>query len=160
MLISALRAGLRPVALRNAPAGAAAPEPENYGMIATGNHVNFRLAARSTTLPYVPHPARTWQPLEHRNGQNLSDSASTTKADCSTLVRSADFSRCHPSGKKVGTLFVRTGSRLRCSSAIVSARRGFPRGRLSLREQGTQRPLVAFFWYFSWRSKKSTLRTS
>ena len=111
-------------------------------------------------LPYVPHPARTWQPLEHRNGQNLSDSASTTKADCSTLVRSADFSRCHPSGKKVGTLFVRTGSRLRCSSAIVSARWGFPRGRLSLREQGTQHPLVAFFWYFSWRSKKSTLRTS
>ena len=27
-----------------------------YGMIATGNHSNLRFAARSTTLPYVPHP--------------------------------------------------------------------------------------------------------
>ena len=37
-----------------------------------------RACGRSRTraaLPYVPHPARTWHPLEHLNGQNLLHSA-------------------------------------------------------------------------------------
>ena len=35
-----------------------------------------------------------------------------------------------PFGQKIGTFFVRTGCRLRCSSSIANARLGFPRGRL------------------------------
>ena len=50
---------------------APAPEPMNYGMIATGNHCHYKFAARSTALPYVPHPARSNQLPEKLNGQDL-----------------------------------------------------------------------------------------
>ena len=55
LLISALRAGLRPVALRNAPAGAAAIQADrHYGMIAPGNHTVFNSLRGALPLVYPP----------------------------------------------------------------------------------------------------------
>ena len=40
-----------------------------------GEALRLGAPARRAALPYVPHPARTWHPLEQLNGQNLLHSA-------------------------------------------------------------------------------------
>ena len=78
--------------------------------------------SRAQSRPLWNPPARTSHPLEHLNGQNLLSAIvlPIAAAPLSPLCRQMATS---PFGQKIGTFFVRTGCRLRCSSAIASARR-------------------------------------
>ena len=51
-------------------------------------------------LPYVPHPARTWYPLEYLNGQNLLSGYGLTVSGLFHDVRSPDIHRTYSSSKK------------------------------------------------------------
>ena len=69
-------------------------------------------------------------------------------------------SAIYPLGKKVGTLFAQTGFRLRCSSAIVSARLDgyIGKGVFGARERDTQRlPYADFFGYVLVRRQESNI---
>ena len=74
------------------------------------------------------HPSRTRHLRSTLTGKTCYLVAALHLADCSTLVRSADFALYLPFVQKIGTFFGETGCRLSCSSAIVSARRGFLKG--------------------------------
>ena len=90
--------------------------------------------------------------------------ATLLKADCSTTsalpIAMFDTVVQLPFGQKIGTFFVRTGSKVKPSRAIVNARRGFPKGAALVREQPASAPLWSpSFGTFLGETRKVHYRT-
>ena len=73
--------------------------------------------------PLCTSPVTHSASAEDINGQNLLSGCVFTDSGGYRSRRSAVLLCIYPLGKKVGTLFAQTGSKLRCSRAIVSAGR-------------------------------------
>ena len=98
-------------------------------MIATGNHYNFTIAARSTTL------------LKNPPAASPSDTRKCSDFRVSTKRKPASF------------LAVSVQKSEHFWTLAGEAAQGFLKGTCLF----GMSPLIAFFWSFSWRSKKRTL---